>query len=481
MCTIGTIRLDSNYLFKNRDPIRGTPLDEWIEQTVIGHLKMLVVRNNVGCYGGINNLGVGIVGTYVNIVENQNNYFDSNNLLAILSRGNLESVREYLEKNPDRYYGNLICGDPSKSYAFELNGNQTNCLPVTDKYVMTNHFQYIEKQIRTIGDAFVKNWTYTRLSRAKALLANVESFSDIVSLLSDHANSPEHSICNHGKVPTASSFIIDCNNCCIWFCQGPPCERLQKICLDLADKIQFHRGLMTNSFPTYTITDEILTLMVQIAARVDVWAIKSGMAQNPRLRRVRGDELVHIAPPADMVSGLIADLISWTRESAAHPLIKSCVFHYEFEVIHPFADGNGRMGRMWQTLLLYQWKEIFAWLPVETMVWERQQEYYAALGQSNDTSDCTQFVLFMLQTIWDTLEKFAETDQGSDYVTDQVKRLMDALGTCTLSAVELMESLGLKHRPTFRKNYLHPALEAGLIEMTLPKTPSARGQKYRRK
>ena len=321
--------------------------------------------------------------------------------------------------------------------------------------------------------------------------------------------------------------------------------------------------------PAYTITDEILTLVAQIAARVDVLTIKSGMEQNPRLRRanrirsihsslaiennslslqqmtalldgkrvlappqdicevenafqaynrlldfdpyglmdlqaahgilmkdlvkapgqfrtgrigvVRGSEVVHIAPPADMVSGLMADLIRWARESAAHPLIKSCVFHYEFEVIHPFADGNGRMGRMWQTLLLYQWKEIFAWLPVETMIWVRQQEYYAALGRSNDSGDCTEFVLFMLRAIWDTLEKFAATDQDSDHVTDQVKRLLDTLGTRTLSAVELMEALGLKHRPTFRQNYLHPALEAGLIEMTLPQTPSARGQKYRRK
>ena len=320
--------------------------------------------------------------------------------------------------------------------------------------------------------------------------------------------------------------------------------------------------------PNYTITDEILNLVAQIAARIDVLTIKSGMEQNPRLRRanrirsihsslaiennslsleqvtalldgkrvlappqdicevqnafqvynrllefnpydvmdllaahqilmkdlvrepgqfrsgrigvVRGSEVVHIAPAADLVSGLMADLICWTKSTLAHPLIKSCIFHYEFEVIHPFADGNGRMGRMWQTLLLYQWKEIFAWLPVETMVWERQQEYYAALGRSNDTGDCTGFVLFMLQAIWDTLEKFAATDQDSDYVTDQVKRLLDALGTRTLSAVELMEALDLKHRPTFRQNYLHPALEAGLIEMTLQQTPSARGQKYRK-
>ncbi|MCL2200752.1 MAG: Fic family protein [Oscillospiraceae bacterium] len=195
---------------------------------------------------------------------------------------------------------------------------------------------------------------------------------------------------------------------------------------------------------------------------------------------VRGDEVVHIAPPASNVSGLMADLLHWTQNAQVHPLIKSCVFHYEFEVIHPFPDGNGRMGRMWQTLLLYRWKEIFAWLPVETMVWERQQEYYAAIGSSNDAGDCAEFLRFMLQAIWDTLELYASADQVSDQVSDQVKRVLSVVGAKTLSALEIMELLGLKHRPTFRKNYLHPALEAGLIEMTMPQSPNAHNQKYRR-
>lgn len=208
---------------------------------------------------------------------------------------------------------------------------------------------------------------------------------------------------------------------------------------------------------------------------------ESGQFRQGNVGVVRGDEVVHIAPPADRVSGLMADLMRWTQNAAVHPLVKSCVFHFEFEFIHPFPDGNGRMGRLWQTLLLSQWKEIFAWLPVETIVRERQQEYYAALGQSSDTGDSTVFVRFMLQAIWDTLEVYADSDQDSDHVSDQVKHLMEILGTKTLSAMELMELLHLRHRPSFRKNYLHPALDAGLIEMTLPQTPNARGQKYRRK
>jgi Fic family protein len=134
---------------------------------------------------------------------------------------------------------------------------------------------------------------------------------------------------------------------------------------------------------------------------------------------------------------------------------------------------------MWQTLLLAQWKQIFAWLPVESIVQERQQEYYAALTHSNDAMDSTVFVTFMLNAINATIDSYS--DQDVDQENDQVKRLLDALGTKTLSASALMDLLDLKHRPTFRKNYLRPALDQGLIEMTLPDAPNSRNQQYRRK
>jgi len=176
----------------------------------------------------------------------------------------------------------------------------------------------------------------------------------------------------------------------------------------------------------------------------------------------------------------MADLLHWTEDAAVHPLIKSCVFHYEFEYIHPFSDGNGRMGRMWQTLLLSKWKEVLAWLPVETVIYDRQGEYYASIGSSNDADDCTEFVRFMLQAVWDSLEMYPTSDQDNDQHSDQVKKLLSVLGARTLSAAELMGLLNLKHRPTFRKNYLHPAIEQGLVEMTLQDAPNSRNQQYRR-
>ena len=94
-----------------------------------------------------------------------------------------------------------------------------------------------------------------------------------------------------------------------------------------------------------------------------------------------GEAVVHIAPPAKFVPQLIGDLFSWYQNSPLTPLIKSAVFHYEFEFIHPFADGNGRLGRMWHTLLLGQWADVFYWLPIEELIKERQADYYRALGQ----------------------------------------------------------------------------------------------------
>ncbi len=193
-----------------------------------------------------------------------------------------------------------------------------------------------------------------------------------------------------------------------------------------------------------------------------------------------GEQLVHMAPPASQVPNLIKDLVDWAKKAEVHPLIKSCVFHYEFEFIHPFADGNGRMGRMWQTLLLYKWKSLFGWLPIETLIRERQEEYYKVLGECDHSADSGKFVEFLLTTVYDALCEIADTEQVTVQVTEQVEKLLEVMIDKEYSTREMMELLGLRHRQTFRDNYLLPALELGYIEMTIPDKPNSSKQKYRK-
>ncbi|WP_454831683.1 Fic family protein [Pseudoxanthomonas wuyuanensis] len=190
-----------------------------------------------------------------------------------------------------------------------------------------------------------------------------------------------------------------------------------------------------------------------------------------------GDKVLHMAPPASRVPTLMTQLFGWLQNSQEHRLIASSVFHYEFEFIHPFADGNGRMGRLWQTLLLSRWQPAFAWLPVESLVHREQAAYYEAINASTHASDCAPFIRFMLGCIHKALLDITPQDAPQD--APQVVRLLKALGDNSLSREALQQALGLSDRKSFRQAYLAPALSAGLVEMTLPDKPNSRQQKYR--
>ena len=159
-----------------------------------------------------------------------------------------------------------------------------------------------------------------------------------------------------------------------------------------------------------------------------------------------GEQCIHMAPPADRVPFLMADLFEWISTTDTHPLVSSCVFHYEFEFIHPFMDGNGRMGRYWQTLLLSRWKGIFAWLPVETIVKQHQQDYYDAIAQSDSLGNSTIFITFMLRCILQTIKEqqkvtdkvaYKETDKSEDKLLNIIR------ATPAITIRQLMQMLSL--------------------------------------
>jgi Fic family protein len=197
----------------------------------------------------------------------------------------------------------------------------------------------------------------------------------------------------------------------------------------------------------------------------------------------RGQDLVHMAPPAERVPQLVGQLLEWLERTQEHPLLASCVLHYELEFIHPFTDGNGRMGRLWQTLILRNWKPLLAYLPVETLIRERQTAYYQALATSDEQAKATPFAEFMLQTLSDAVREAIvntpKSDSVSDPVSDPVGLLLTTIGNTELGIAKLIKALGLSHRPTFRKNYLKPALENGWIERTQPDSPNSPTQRYR--
>ncbi|MDT4311057.1 Fic family protein [Klebsiella aerogenes] len=152
-----------------------------------------------------------------------------------------------------------------------------------------------------------------------------------------------------------------------------------------------------------------------------------GVLRSGNVGIYRGTQVVHMAPPATQVPRLIADLLSWLEQTDLHPLIASSVFHYEFEFIHPFADGNGRMGRLWQTLILSQWRQELAWLPVETLIHHQQERYYEILGLCDKTSDCTLFVTWMLQNVVAALKEGLETSfVVSEEMSEEMSEEIDA-------------------------------------------------------
>jgi len=194
----------------------------------------------------------------------------------------------------------------------------------------------------------------------------------------------------------------------------------------------------------------------------------------------QGKRLVHMAPPAERVPYLVKDLFAWMKSTDLHPLLASAALHYEIEFIHPFSDGNGRIGRLWQTVVLSKWKPQLAFLPVESVVHDRQAAYYKALAASDQQANVAPFAEFILQALLDAVLTSSNSDLVTDPVSDPVKRLLSAFDPDQAIGIqELLKRMGLTHKTYFRRNYLNPALAGGLLSRTEPDSPNSPTQRYR--
>ena len=194
-----------------------------------------------------------------------------------------------------------------------------------------------------------------------------------------------------------------------------------------------------------------------------------------------GNKVIFVAPPENMVPQLMTNLFEWLKNDKETPLlIKSCVFHYEFVFIHPFGDGNGRTARFWQNLLLSKWNDLFEFIPLESQIHKYQNEYYSKIATCHKNGNSNEFIEFILDMLNEVLDSVIEsTYKESRHISEQVNKLLNVMeADMPYSANELLSLLNIKSKETLRSSYLNPALENGLIKMTLPDKPNSKNQKY---
>jgi len=234
---------------------------------------------------------------------------------------------------------------------------------------------------------------------------------------------------------------------------------------------------MINEFNGYNETD----LLKAHSIITNLINDESGKYRNHGEGVFDGEKVIFVAPPENMVPILMKDLFDWLKKDNETPLlIKSCIFHYEFVFIHPFGDGNGRIARLWQNVLLTKWNPIFEYIPIESQIKKYQNLYYENIDYCHKNGNSNKFIEFMLLMIDETLDEIIiNLEKESRNISDQVNRLLDVMESdIPYSANELLNLLDIKTKETLRNSYLNPAIENGLIRMTLPDKPNSKNQRY---
>ncbi len=216
----------------------------------------------------------------------------------------------------------------------------------------------------------------------------------------------------------------------------------QKDILEVQNAIKVYEQL--RQFNPYQLKDLVKAHSVLMNGLID----NAGKLRTTNVGIVKGSKVEHIAPNGTMVNGLMKDLFDYLKKDNDLILIKSCVFHYEFEFIHPFTDGNGRMGRLWQTLILMQQYPVFEYLPVESLIKQKQNEYYNKLSESDKKGNSTPFIEFMLGIISESLDGLLQSQSVTLHTEDRIRLFKDKIGKNKFSRKDYMQSFKNISAPT---------------------------------
>lgn len=238
------------------------------------------------------------------------------------------------------------------------------------------------------------------------------------------------------------------------------------------------------TFNPYSVRDFLKAHKLMTAGLLE----ESGKFRSGDVGVFDGGVAVHIGARPQFVPDLINDLFIWAKESELHPVLKSAIMHYEIEAIHPFADGNGRMGRLWQTLLLAKWNAILAWIPMETILYQNRPRYYQAIEDACSANDSGVFIEFTLSAVLNSIidqeqhqEEHQEEHQDKHQVelTETQRSILEALEEGTLARKEIFARIGINGDTRAFKRHIELLLTEGLVAMTVPDKPNSKLQRYR--